>query len=381
MTANVPQLMCNYFNSLVVAINSTLYTGSTNHSFGDSGLCDYNCGSGGNLLPLNIPVLVCPLTFFRYPVDQAYVSSCGYFYVLSLNNAATHVVISEVDSYTGSILRTSADITAINSAVPSLIAYNPTTDNFYVVNVHSGIYYITVISRTDFSCVSGPVGIAGYVSSIAYSAASDRVVVGGAGGISILHPQTLAVLYTASTVGAGHLLIGTDWTSISISETLGLLYCAQRVSDPDTSMHNRVSAINFTGGLVYQVDADTPAMSGGFDAPCILYVPEQSSVYVGTSNIIHKLSPTLSHVADCTITIASFTTYYMAYNMITQNIHCMYPSGTHNTVALVSALSCAFTGQYDSCDLHNKHPIYLPNAKQISILHDSYAGDLSFSTY
>lgn len=52
MTANVPQLMCNYFNSLVVAINSTLYTGSTNHSFGDGGLCDYNCGSGGVLVPL-----------------------------------------------------------------------------------------------------------------------------------------------------------------------------------------------------------------------------------------------------------------------------------------------------------------------------------------
>jgi len=51
---NEPQLFINFFDTLVVGMNQILYVGETQHVFGDTGKCDFSCGTaaGTALLPL-----------------------------------------------------------------------------------------------------------------------------------------------------------------------------------------------------------------------------------------------------------------------------------------------------------------------------------------
>jgi len=49
MTINQPQMFLNYFDQLVVAMNGTLYTGTTRHPIGDVNRCSYACGTGGTM--------------------------------------------------------------------------------------------------------------------------------------------------------------------------------------------------------------------------------------------------------------------------------------------------------------------------------------------
>lgn len=140
------QLMCNYFGSLVVAIGSTLYTGNTNHSFGDSGLCDYNCGSGGVMSALH-PVLFANYTY----IEGIDFSARTTLATLPVDRHYMNIAAMKADRETQLL----ADLQEANYSSYGILTYVGTFDESQIMISPYGVLFNT-LTRFTYSTTTNP---------------------------------------------------------------------------------------------------------------------------------------------------------------------------------------------------------------------------------